>query len=150
MARGGKRQGIAGRQYPNRSDLAGQPRKLTPAAPTGLPYGEHQQLIQSQQQVPMGSGPNFAPPQLPDNRPLLSDAVAALPQLGSGTQRPDEPMTHGSPFGPGPGPEVLQQLRPTAVQTAASILNTLTGDLPPELKSLRDRLNAVTSNEGAA
>src|SRR5690242_6908610 len=98
VGRGGPRQGTPGQAYPNRSDLNG---------PGGLPYGQNQQLQQSAQA--MAQAGQVAAPPLPFNRP---------------TERPDEPVTHGLPSGPGGGPEVLA---PAGGQD--TILNTLRGAL---------------------
>lgn len=88
----------------NRSDLQ------TPRAPTGQPYGAHQDSIQSQQAVP-----------LPQSRPPTPGA-GAIPAaqahnfqpvgLGDPTSRPDEPITAGLALGAGVGPGGLPQGQP--------------------------------------
>lgn len=75
----------------NRTDLltAGQP----VSAPTGLPYGEHQQLTQSQQQVPLA-----APQQMPPDVAAQQAAQQAPPPtqpIHAPTARPNEPLTAG-------------------------------------------------------
>lgn len=88
MPRGGERQGTPGTSYSNRTDLNANRQPVT--APTGLPYGQRQQLEQAQQAVPL---PNVA-----------SDHVVPL---SDPTARPEEPITAGLPFGPGPGPSAI-------------------------------------------
>lgn len=74
---GGARTGAPGTSYGNRSDLnAGtQPIRAVP----NQPYGVAGQQQAAQQAVP-------------------------LPDFGAPTARPNEPITHGMPTGPGPGP----------------------------------------------
>lgn len=91
-----------------------------PAAPTGLPYGEHQDLIQAQQHAPLpAAGPAVPSPAGGPPSPGggggwdQTMAVAGahpppnLPPMGGPSQRPLEPTTHGLPSGPGGGPEVM-------------------------------------------
>lgn len=92
-----KQPGASGGAYSNRTDLT-QP----VAVPTGLPYGERQELVQAQQQAPL-------PQQAPDQALAQAQAHPFQPVgLGDPTQRPNEPIQHGLPSGPGAGPEVLQ------------------------------------------
>lgn len=79
--RGGPRQGIVGREYGNRTDLANAPRQVAP------------QVRAAAQQGAAAATPSVPMPQ--------------VTPLTAGTQRPDEPVTAGLPFGPGAGPEVL-------------------------------------------
>lgn len=97
MARGGSRQGTPGKSYGNRSDLQAA------KAPTGLPYGEHKQLVDAQHAVPL---PNTPPPAAPIP-PAGAGPAVALGPFDRPTERPQEPVTTGLPTGPGPGPEVL-------------------------------------------
>lgn len=94
MPRGGKRTGVQGKAYSNRSDLNAGPRI---DAPRGQPYGVAGQQIAAQQQMPMAAPPAPAPP------------VA----LGAPTTRPDEPVQAGLSLGPGPGPESIPAIAPS-------------------------------------
>jgi len=64
----------------------------------GMPYGEQQELTQQQQAAPL---PKATTPQAQPARP-----TRPMPQLDvfAETQRPNEPVTSGLPFGPGVGP----------------------------------------------
>ncbi len=64
----------------------------------GMPYGEQQELTQQQQAAPL---PKATTPQAQPVRP-----TRPMPQLDvfAETQRPNEPVTSGLPFGPGLGP----------------------------------------------
>jgi len=77
--------------YPNRSDLR-NPATLAAKAAPGQTYGEAGKQIAAQQAVPMAAPPTERTPVTP---------------LGAPTERPEEPLTAGMSFGPGPGPEVL-------------------------------------------
>jgi hypothetical protein len=110
----------------NRTDLtgppavapapAGQPNGQQPVAvPTGLPYGENQQLQQAQQAVHLpgaAPAPAAGPAPAGPGSPLPQGALQAaqqyqmpqLPPLERDSERPNEPVTAGLPSGPGPGP----------------------------------------------
>lgn len=102
------------------------PNMQAPSAPTGMPYGEHQNLIEAQQAMP-----------LPNNDPLQQIAAAvagggldfnSTPNLDADSDFPDEPITAGLPMGPGPGPEVLGQVDAGRVQSTLELIADLTGD----------------------
>lgn len=87
---GGRRQGRAGTNYANRSDL-----RAPPLAPSQQ-YGQgvtHQAAVAA---VPL---PKQAPPSLP-----IPGMVA---DLTAPTARPAEPVTTGLPIGAGAGPQAL-------------------------------------------
>lgn len=71
---------------------------------SGMAYGEGQATMQQQQGAPMAgtSAPKASAPSLA----ALAQGPAITP-LGAPTQRPDEPITQGSPMGPGAGEEIL-------------------------------------------
>lgn len=78
-------------EYPNRSDLR-NPATLAAKAAPGQTYGEAGKQIAAQRAVPMGTPPTEMTPVIP---------------IGAPTERPEEPMTAGMDFGPGPGSNVL-------------------------------------------
>jgi hypothetical protein len=61
---------------------------------SGLGYGEGQATMTQQQSAPMAGSPTA--PTMPATTPLFAP-----------TERPDEPITSGMDFGPGPGSEAL-------------------------------------------
>lgn len=69
-------------------------------------YGDAKEFNDLQKQAPLQNSPQptalGAPGTAPGKMPLSS----VIP-LNAPTQRPDEPVTAGSNFGPGPGPEAL-------------------------------------------
>lgn len=132
-----------------------------PAAPTNMAYGAHAESIAAQNAVPLpaaGSpgGSDGGAPQAP-GPPAGGGFDAALQAaqgveppgqtLGAPTNRPNEPLTHGMPFGPGAGPEALQP--PDPRQTTAAILNQLGTGADPQTKKLRAVLNAQLANQGS-
>jgi len=87
------------KQYPNRSDLRNPTKKLAAKAAPGQTYGEAGKQIAAQQQVPMAASPQpvVASPQAAVERPRPGQ----FGPLDRPTERPDEPVTAGAPFGPG-------------------------------------------------
>lgn len=82
-------------QYPNRSDLRNPMGKVAKQAATGQTYGEAGKQLASQSSVPVA-----APP---------TDVVqpGGLGDFAGPTSRPNEPISSGAAYGPGPGPEVF-------------------------------------------
>lgn len=77
--------------YAQRTDL------LAPKAAPGQTYGEAGRQIEAQRAVPMGNPTPPAPP-----RPRAVPGAAG--PLTRPTERPEEPITQGAPFGPGRTP----------------------------------------------
>lgn len=114
-----------GKAYPNRSDLT------APATPTGMPYGQRQQLEQAQKQVPQAAAPQGPPPQNQPQGGVSGPAPGGPPQAGGGepdlaallgaakgtpfpsqrltdpTARPDEQITAGLGQMPGGAVDTL-------------------------------------------
>lgn len=88
MARGGRRE-ANGKANPNRTDL-NAPKPVPVARFTDQEYGQQAQQVASQQQVP-----------------ITAPAIPPVTPLDAPTTRPQEPVTHGLPSGPGAGPEAL-------------------------------------------
>lgn len=108
--------------------------------PTGLPYGQGQQLQESQSSVPL---PSSAPvpatpstqttPGQPDFQGSLAAAAAHqsnVTPLDAPTDRPSEPVTAGAPFGPGPGPNLSMFPGPTDARIQSAV------QLEPQLPAL--------------
>jgi hypothetical protein len=72
----------------------------------GLPYGEGQALMQTQQSAPLAAAPSIEQSGMPSG---LASAAASQPiiPLNAPSQRPDEPITFGANAGPGPGTNIL-------------------------------------------
>ena len=108
--RGGPRQGAPGQAYANRSDLTAAPAQPVTVA-TGQPYGVAGAQAASQATVPLPAQGAAAPvPAAGGGDPHAAAAAFQMPAFGAfdrPTERPDEPLTHGAPVGPGAGPEVM-------------------------------------------
>lgn len=139
MPRTAKRPPGAGNQggYQGHGNPGGGAGGQAPAAPTGMPYGEHQASIQAQQQMPVAAG--NAPPPPPagggGGDPMMAALQGALgmqppggPGLLGPSQRPTEPVTHGLPSGPGGGPEVLAGSTGSGLADVLSRIAEATGD----------------------
>ena len=88
---------------------------------SGLPYGEGQEFYDLQQQAPMSQSGNVPRP----TRASGSAPMSTPTPLFSPTERPDEPVTSGAAYGPGPnsvpGTGIAYPGRLTrALETAAS------------------------------
>lgn len=94
----------------------------TQATMTGMPYGENAEFNTLQGQAPMsaaGQTTARAP------RPKQGRSGGGSVPLFSPTERPDEPVTAGAPFGPGDGPPInptMASLRATDAQMLAKYL----------------------------
>lgn len=99
---------------------------------SGMPYGEGQQINGLAQAAPLAAAPD-APTAAP---------IAVTP-IHAPTERPDEPLTAGSPFGPGPGPEVLPEMpapQPEVDVAAAAIRAAYIRYPSPYLRGLVQQL----------
>ena len=125
---------------PNRADLTRPTVQQVP----GQGYGEAAQQKVAQQAIPMGSPPIQGPaPAAPAPGVALSPPGAGTPppqmplaipgaagSLSRPTERPNEPVTHGLPMGPGGGPEVLDGIGGAAREGAVeqgTLSHLLTG-----------------------
>lgn len=131
---GGPRQGQPGQAYSNRSDLRTQ--KI--AVPPSAEYGQGERLRRAQQAVPLAAAPPAGvPPPGPPGAAGGGGGFAtpdSTPNLLDPTGRPDEPLEHGMPFGPGAGPEALT---PAPVNEVTARLRALYLVHPtPELREL--------------
>jgi len=76
--------------YGQRTDL-----NMAPSAVPGQTYGEAGAQMAAQRAVPMGAPPAPAAPTAPTSTP------GQYGPLDRPTERPNEPLTAGAPFGPG-------------------------------------------------
>ena len=103
----------------------------------GGQYGEGRALMEAQQGAPMAAAP----------QPRVSGAPAAaavknlppITPLTAPSERPNEPLTAGMPFGAGPGPEVLGTQQP-AQSLSQTISKMLPFDTGGELSDLYEYL----------
>jgi hypothetical protein len=82
---------------------------------TGQTYGEATQQAQSQQAVPTGAPPTETQAQQMAPRPVPGQQSFVRP-----SERPQEPITAGAPFGAGPGP-VEAGMRPRYITSSRTV-----------------------------
>lgn len=70
---------------------------------SGMPYGENAEFNTTQSAAPMSASASATSPRKDARKAEQSAGMSAVP-IFSPTQRPDEPVTAGAPFGPGAGP----------------------------------------------
>src|SRR5271154_4579072 len=98
-----------GRTGPNRTDLMRPSPEPITTAP-GQTYGEAAQQQLAQRAAPMGAAPLAGSgPVSSTPAPGVPSALPGAPMVGQNgpltrpTERPNEPVTHGLPMGPGAG-----------------------------------------------
>jgi len=108
MARGGMRPTAPQNNPMNVNGRGGNGQSGTQAAKyvSGLPYGEGQALMQTQQAAPLAAAPSIEQSSMPSG---LASAAASQPVVGLNepSARPNEPVTAGASMGAGPGMEAL-------------------------------------------
>jgi hypothetical protein len=108
MARGGNRPTAPQNNPMNVNGRGGNGQSGTQAARyvSGLPYGEGQALMATQEAAPLAAAPSIEQSSMPSG---LASAAASQPVVGLNepSARPNEPVTAGAPLGAGPGMEAL-------------------------------------------
>jgi hypothetical protein len=79
---------------------------------SGMPYGEGQATYNQQASAPMAVNP-------------LAEVTSDVTPITAFTQRPDEPITAGADFGPGPGSEALPMAPMKPTPSLADTFNQL-------------------------
>ena len=107
----------------------------------GGEYGEGQEMMDLQTSAPMSKAP--AQPRM--RRPrgggqVVEEGMSPTP-LFAPTERPDEPITAGAPFGPGPGPA-------TSAPPPTSFASTLAKLLPYDSDGSISRLYQTALRRG--
>lgn len=157
---GGARTGTPGQTYSNRSDLNTNRTPLT--AFRNQPYGTgvHQAAVENAARTPAlpsqptqaptpqaGPAPSYQPLQ-PGQHPVPPGVPAPgeFPPLLGPTERPNEPVTAGLPFGPGPN-SLPQPFRPDPMAQAKAVLSTVpAAHMTPQLAALRNALTVSANN----
>jgi hypothetical protein len=105
---------------------------------TGMAYGENADFNDMQSAAPMAAAPSVSNTRTRNTSPT-GQRAAATP-LFSPTQRPDEPVTAGAPFGPGPGPSPSMNQQPMRVPISETLrkLTQVTGD--PSVQAISEVL----------
>lgn len=112
------------KQYPNRSDLRNPAKKIAAKAAPGQTYGEAAKQVEAQRAVPMAAPPTDVAP-APQRV-----APGQLGPLNRPTERPNEPVTAGAPFGPGPTPQGMAYMGPRNADPILDELRALYAQYP--------------------
>ena len=138
MARGGNRPTAPQNNPMNINGRGGNGQSGTQAARyvSGLPYGEGQELMQTQQSAPLAAAPGIEQ----SRTPMASvSAAASIIPMNAPTQRPDEAITFGADAGVGPGLGSLG-LPSVTERTVAQILSEVAQyDTTGEVRALYER-----------
>lgn len=98
---------------------------------SGMPYGENQELEQMQNAAPMSASPTARSPRSRQRQARSAGRQTGQmggPGLMSPTQRPDEPVTAGAPFGPGDSRGPMQPPPRLTSILQRMVMNDPTGD----------------------
>lgn len=85
-------------------------------------YGEGQEMMDIQQSAPMSKAPEQPRSMRARPQPAVPTSANGVTPLFAPTQRPTEPVTAGSPFGPGPGPDVVRAGRRSVAESLAKLM----------------------------
>lgn len=100
---------------------------------SGMAYGENQAMEEIQSAAPLAASGQVS---ARASRSGGSQSRATATPLMSPTQRPDEPVTAGAPFGPGRGPSPLPNSKMQSAQDAQMIAKYL-----PDLMQMAESPN---------
>ena len=75
---------------------------------SGMPYGENAEFNTTQSMAPMSASPSSRSSRASAQQAKSAGGGMSATPLFAPTQRPDEPVTAGAPFGPGDGPVMPQ------------------------------------------
>jgi hypothetical protein len=149
MARGGMRPTAPQNNPMNVNGRGGNGQSGTQAAKyvSGLPYGEGQALMATQEAAPLAAAPSIEQSSMPSG---LASAAASQPVIGLNepSARPNEPITSGAPLGPGPGTEALGPTVSQKFDTQLIEDNRKLLDYLPSLESMANDPSSSTTFRG--
>jgi hypothetical protein len=105
--------------------------------PTGLAYGERQQLAAQERTAPLSQADSTPGVQVPQAPPVSTaqQVTHAAPYqgvpFGAPTQRPNEPVTHGVDIGPGGGSNAMPPLPTAMPQQGAGVMTNMLRSMSP-------------------
>lgn len=106
----------------------GGPMQGPKVAPGGK-YGERKAMQEMQSAAPMAAS---------QRQPNKAN-ISPITPLTAPTARPNEPLTTGSPFGPGPGPEILGK-KPDSAKVSDVLAQLVNYDSTGQVAELYDYL----------
>lgn len=151
--RGGKRDGVVGRNYANRTDLQGQNvvaaqpsnqpgAKLAAQAAPNQPYGAAKAQLDAQKALSMGSQP--APAGMSAPAPAPRAPLTPLTAPGD----PNESLFNGmdSVAGGGGSEALIQSPDQNLTMTALGLLDSLGEEVSPQVAMIKNYLRAQANN----
>ena len=88
---------------------------------SGMPYGENAEFNTMQSMAPMSASPSARSPRASARSARSAGGGMSATPLFAPTQRPDEPVTAGAPFGPGDGPAFSMPQQSQAEQISSTL-----------------------------
>ena len=156
--RGGMRQGVTGKAYPNRTDMNGanvvgpqgqnlNTNKIAMTAVPGQAYGAAGAQLAGQKAVPMGATSNPV-----QSAPAQAPATNGAPPVPAAPMGPvtalNAPTNHGLPITTGlDGQGMMPNLQFDPSQHALTLLNSLGSNVSSQVTYIRDYLAMQTENQ---
>ena len=106
---------------------------------TGMAYGENSDFEEMQAAAPMSASPSAKSPSARSRQASASASQTRVPMF-SQTQRPDEPVTAGAPFGPGAGPSLGTRPQVPSRSVSASLMKAAQFDNDPTISRVAEIL----------
>ena len=100
---------------------------------SGMPYGENAEFNTMQGMAPMSASPSARSPRASARSAAATGGGMSATPLFAPTERPDEPVTAGAPFGPGPGPVFSAPMQPQKTQVSATLFKAAQYSKDPTL-----------------
>lgn len=125
MARGGKRRGVQGNNYSNRTDLTMNARPLPVMTPTDKPYGVAGQQVAAQRALPVAPPPPGLQPAVGEGSADARSLPGSFAPIDRPSERMNEPVTTGAALGAGAGLEALGLPSTSPTATLVSSLENM-------------------------
>ena len=109
---------------------------------SGGEYGEGQEMMDLQTSAPMSKAPAQPRPSRSRSAGQVVQEEMRPTPLFAPTERPDEPITAGAPFGPGPGPSNF------SASAGASVSDSLAKFIPYDESGYIQRLYRMAQSRG--
>ena len=103
---------------------------------TGMPYGENAEFNTMQSMAPMSASPSARSPRASARSAKGAGGGMSATPLFAPTQRPDEPVTAGAPFGPGDGPMMMNTSAPTRTTFSSTFRKIANNSSDPRIAKL--------------
>jgi hypothetical protein len=103
---------------------------------SGMPYGENAEFNTMQSMAPMSASPSAKSPRASARSARSAGGGMSATPLFAPTQRPDEPVTAGVPFGPGDGPAPMQTTQQSRTNLSSTFRKIAMNSNDPRIAKL--------------